>query len=260
MKYLVGELGELTGIRPPTIRKWQERFGVFTPIKGENGYHYYTSEDYMILLNIKHLLENGKKIRDIMKLGREELFHLNFQSQFSDSEKKVLNLIEIGRFEKLEEQLDEANHQMTFLDFIHKYIPNILHLVGYAWEKRVLSVAEEHSFTKWLHSYLYQKSVKKIRLEKPIWLVTVFPDDQHEIGALLHFADLMYKKIPAKYVGALPLEFIMEELKENSYRTVSLSMTLKQKKSKIEKVKEQILKNTSVKKVLLGGRGYRLSK
>lgn len=259
MKYLVGELGELTGIRPSTIRKWQERFGIFNPIKANNGYHYYSTDDYMILLNIRYLLKNGKKTNEIMNMGRIKLSQLKIRHDFSEEEREIIKHLQEGQFHKIEEKLEYNYRKHSFSTFLHQHIKKILYLVGEAWEKSQITIAEEHSFSKWLHAYLYGKCELKNIEKQPIWLVTVFPDDVHELGALLHYADLVHQNVPAKYVGCLPLEFIIEELRDNSYRTVSLSMTLKQKVNKINKIKEKILKHTTVKKVLFGGRGYRLS-
>ncbi|HNI98160.1 MAG TPA: hypothetical protein PL169_18975, partial [Leptospiraceae bacterium] len=92
-------------------------------------------------------------------------------------------------------------------------------------------------------------------------LVAVFPGDRHEIGALMYYALLRYKKIAAKFVGILPIEHVIRELnRSNQYKAVSFSMTLAQTPAKIDKLRGRIQSRTNIKKVMIGGRGYSLTK
>ena len=91
-------------------------------------------------------------------------------------------------------------------------------------------------------------------------MVSIFPGDPHEIGALLHYAILRSKKVPVKYVGSIPIEHLVKELTKTEYRVVSISMALAQPLTKVEKLKTTLLKKTKVKRIYFGGRGYKLAK
>lgn len=73
MSYLIKDLSRLSRLSPARIRKWQERYGIFTPVRGENGYWYYTEQDKALLLGMKERLDRGEKLKDIIALGRDGL-------------------------------------------------------------------------------------------------------------------------------------------------------------------------------------------
>ena len=73
MSYLIKDLSRLSKLSPARIRKWQERYTIFEPVRGENGYWYYTEQDKDVLLGMKTRLERGEKLKDIIALGRDGL-------------------------------------------------------------------------------------------------------------------------------------------------------------------------------------------
>jgi DNA-binding transcriptional MerR regulator len=259
MKYLIKDLSKLTGFDGARIRKWQERYRILRPERGANGYWYYGNEDYIVLQNMKRLLEKGEKLQSVVSLGREYLLGMMGAEDFAESEMSLIQRIASNDFSSIEREFDELYQSMPFSSFVRGPILRAVVLTGSAWEAGLLSVAEEHAFSRWLFTYIYSKTNELGIPAEPVWLVCVFPGDPHELGALMHYALLISKKVPAKYAGTLSIEHIVDELKRNSYRNLSLSMVMPQSPEKIESIRTRILEKSGVQKVLIGGRGYRAS-
>ena len=250
----------MTGVKGFTIRKWQERYSIFQPQMANNGYWYYSNEDYTVLSKIVKLLESGERISNIAALGRENLLKLRNDQGYTDHERQLLQWVMDGNFTEIERDLEAKVNSMNFKEFIRHHAEHLAILVGRAWQDGLISVAEENSLTKWLFGYIRNKATKFESDRRPVWLVSVFPGDPHELGALMHYAILRSQKVPAKFVGSIPMEHLMKELIKSDYKIVSLSMALAQPLTKIEKVKTNLLKKTKVKRVYFGGRGYKLAK
>jgi DNA-binding transcriptional MerR regulator len=260
MRYLIKDLSKMTGVKGFTIRKWQERYSIFQPQMANNGYWYYSNEDYTVLSKIVKLLESGERISNIAALGRDNILKIRNDQGYNDAERQLLQWIMDGNFSAIERYLDEKHDSMGFKEFIRHHAEHLVILAGRAWQDGLITVAEENSLTKWLVGYIHSKISKFEVTKRPVWLVSIFPGDPHEIGALLHYAILRSKKVPVKYVGSIPIEHLVKELTKTEYRVVSISMALAQPLTKVEKLKTTLLKKTKVKRIYFGGRGYKLAK
>ncbi|MFO7983536.1 MAG: MerR family transcriptional regulator [Desulfuromonadales bacterium] len=76
--FRIGEVAELTGIKPHVLRYWESEFGAFRPVKNRSRQRIYRRKDIELVLQIKDLLYNQgftiagarKALRD--KAGRNE--------------------------------------------------------------------------------------------------------------------------------------------------------------------------------------------
>ena len=58
--YSIGEVCDLTGLKPHVLRYWETQFGVLNPTKNRAGNRVYRSKDIEIILLVKHLLYEKK--------------------------------------------------------------------------------------------------------------------------------------------------------------------------------------------------------
>lgn len=255
MRFLIKDLSRLTGLSPARIRKWQERFQILSPVQGRNGYHYYGNHDLRILLNLKERLAAGQKLKSIISLSREEL--LSSQVLFRDEEWALLNAISRNEFRTLEENFNDALKTYPLPQWIRKSIHPAVILTGEAWSKGILSVADVHAFSHWLSGYILSRVEGLQSNQTPLWLVTSFPGDQHELGALLHYARLLYYRVPVRFCGMLPEKYLIKELQKEQYRSVSISVVIPRKREEIERLRSRIKEETGVRHVHFGGYGYK---
>jgi len=74
--YKIGEVSELTGIKPYILRYWESEFGLIKPVKNKRGQRLYKESDIKRILKIKKLLYEDKYTiagtkRAIQMMGRD---------------------------------------------------------------------------------------------------------------------------------------------------------------------------------------------
>jgi DNA-binding transcriptional MerR regulator len=71
--YRIGAVSRLTGIPPDTLRVWERRYDLVTPMRSEGGGRLYSQDDVTRLGVIKRLVDNGHAIGTIAELSMEQL-------------------------------------------------------------------------------------------------------------------------------------------------------------------------------------------
>jgi len=71
--YRIGAVARLTGIPPDTLRVWERRYAVVTPIRSDAGTRLYSGDDVGRLTLIKRLVDNGDAISHVARLPLEDL-------------------------------------------------------------------------------------------------------------------------------------------------------------------------------------------
>lgn len=257
MRITAKRLSELTQVPAANIRKWRERYGILAPERGDNGYLYYTSEDYRVLLSISRLLNGGTKLSAIMKLGRETLLAKAPSSDYAPDELAFLEQVIENNFLRLSHELDATLrlHNVEFL--VRKKIWPQAVLVGRAWEAGFITVATEHAYSRWMMGYLSQLALRHNRKSSVERLFVAFPGDEHEMGAMMHYTVMCAAGQGGRFSGALPLERLFEELAHGDYDEVHVSATMPKTRSDIEKFVSQVHKKFPRIKVKIGGSGAR---
>jgi hypothetical protein len=71
--YRIGAVARLTGIPPDTLRVWERRYAVVTPIRSEAGTRLYAADDVHRLSLIKRLVDSGDAISHVAGLKLDSL-------------------------------------------------------------------------------------------------------------------------------------------------------------------------------------------
>jgi len=72
-KYSISDLEKLTGIKAPTIRIWEKRYGIIAPERTETNIRFYSERQLQRLLNISLLNRHGFKISHIAVMTDEQI-------------------------------------------------------------------------------------------------------------------------------------------------------------------------------------------
>ena len=112
-------------------------------------------------------------------------------------------------YQGLREHLESRRTKTTFKYFLRHAARALAELVGRGWEEGVLSVADEHAFSRRFQAYLGALAkpgadAAHSKKERPMRLVVVFPGDEHELGAFMQYVLLSHYDIPARFCGTLP--------------------------------------------------------
>ena len=95
--YSIGEVCDLSGLKPHVLRYWESQFDVLKPTKNRGGNRAYRSKDIEVVLLVKHLLYDekytiegaNKRLLEVRREGelkaeREEVLRPQFLSTMKD--------------------------------------------------------------------------------------------------------------------------------------------------------------------------------
>ena len=95
--YSIGEVCDLSGLKPHVLRYWESQFDVLKPTKNRGGNRAYRLKDIEVVLLVKHLLYDekytiegaNKRLLEVRKEGelkaeREEVLRPQFLSTMKD--------------------------------------------------------------------------------------------------------------------------------------------------------------------------------
>ncbi|WP_162234641.1 MerR family transcriptional regulator [Gordonia phthalatica] len=205
----IGQVARTVGIPTTTLRAWEQRYGIVTPIRSESsGYRSYTASDVDRLRHMRALVESGvppNRAAGIVAASRP------FAGYASSTVVPGVHdaLIRAGHYfddSALTAILDEAFSAGAPEDVIEHWLLPSLNAVGIAWQKGQLSVAAEHFVAAAVMRRL-GSLFDAAPSGRPRVVVGLPPHCHHEIPALAFSVCLRRRGLDVLYAGAdIPLE------------------------------------------------------
>jgi len=188
--FTIKSLENLTGIKVPTIRMWEKRYGILTPTRSKTGIREYTIEELSIMLNIAFLNNHGWKISKIARLSQKEInasvnsLVLQKSNVHFDLEQFIITMLTFNEnefntiFKKL---MKETSFENIFEQI---FIP-LLERVGILWQTNTIEIIHEHFIT----SLISQKLINQIENQKIVededqkrYILFLPKNEIHELG------------------------------------------------------------------------------
>ena len=217
--FSISQLSQFSGIKPHTIRIWEQRYSAFKPNRSDGNTRYYDDTQLRRLLNIVSLLDNGHKVSSLCSMPDEDLYFMVSNlgtSEFSEStEYFVTQLIAAGL------SYDTSYFELIFSDCIVKlglknaYIKVIypmMERIGLMWATDNLPTAHEHFITNIVRQK-FLAALDSLDAPDPLsesWLLFLPENEFHEIALL--YAQLVIRLSGKKviYLGSnLPIESVI---------------------------------------------------
>ena len=105
--YSITDLAKLSGIKAPTLRMWEQRYGVLKPKRTSANVRYYEDDDVRHLLNVALLNRNGLRISRIAKLTTAEITRKVAEiAEVSDEYSTQLDALTLSMLEMDEARFD----------------------------------------------------------------------------------------------------------------------------------------------------------
>lgn len=213
--FSIKDVEALTGIKPHTLRIWEQRYGIPLPKRTATNIRYYDDEDIKMLLSVAMLNRHGHKISKITRLSREELdqmvmdLTMNATDQLVQIEsltKAMFSLDEIA-FEKiLSSNILQHGMETTFMEVIFPFLGR----VGMMWQTGSVNPAYEHFITNLIRQKLFvavDGQPKNISATGKKFLLFLPTHEPHEIGLLFANYLIRSKGHHTSYLGAnLPMD------------------------------------------------------
>jgi DNA-binding transcriptional MerR regulator len=234
--FSISQLARYSGIKPHTIRMWEQRYNALTPNRSEGNTRYYDNQQLRRLLNIVSLMESDYKVSELCSMPDKKLFSLVEELPGKTADNRVneffvLQLVSAGM------NYDEVNFDKIFSHCLLKFgiketylkvIYPMLHRVGIMWSANALEPAAEHFISNQVRQKLFTviDSLPAVKTSEDSWLLFLPENEFHEIGLL--FANFLIRQSGRKvvYLGAnVPLESLFVAVKETSVPNVLLFLT-----------------------------------
>lgn len=217
--YSIQDLENLSGIKAHTIRIWEKRYDLLTPLRTDTNIRLYSDDELRKLLNVTTLISNGGKISKISKLSDKEIANeidtiLSTESEDENIELFINNLIASGlSFDvpKFESSFSSAMVRLGLKETYVKVLLPALLRIGLLWGKSEIVPAQEHLISNLIKQKLFS-SIDGLPTEtnpKQKNLLFLPPNEDHEIGLLLTYYLLKQNGHQVYYLGAnVPLNNI----------------------------------------------------
>ena len=261
-RFSIKDIEILTGIKPHTIRIWEQRYGIIKPQRTATNIRYYTEEDLKLMLNVSLLNKMGFKISKITCLKPNEIEHkvLSLVEQANDADINLSALLNCmvrldeDTFEHLLNKYLETNGLETTMTRI---LFPFLYRIGLLWQTGSITPAYEHFFTNLVRQKIIAAIDKQVLTPLPDakrFLLFLPPNEPHELGLLYAHYVIRQRGHRSVYMGLnLPIDHIIcaHECCQPDFIVTTLTSCIKI--NAIEEFIVQISKTFSKSKILLSG-------
>ena len=210
--YSIKDLERLSGIKAHTLRAWERRYDLLTPLRSDTNIRSYGDSDLRKLLNISTLIQSGWKISHASQLNTEELKSevVSLQSNLpasADNFTPFVNSLLIAALE-----LNSESFNQTFTAVITRFgiretmlqiINPLLRKIGLMWAVWKAHPGQEHFASNLIRQKLFAAIDQLPVLQpKPKKFMLFLPEDEHhEIGLLFAYYLLRTEGYSILYLG-----------------------------------------------------------
>ena len=244
-RFSISELENYSGIKAPTIRKWEERYGILSPKRTEGNTRYYSDDELRRLLCIASLLDLDYRISALCSMSdreRDEILnkHIrdgdrinerNFTLYINEMISTALQFDEV-RFNRLFSRcVNDIGTEKTYMYIIYPLLVRL----GLMWSSQTLAPSQEHFITNQIKIRL-NESIASLPLPiNPLetWLLFLPEDEFHDIGLTYAYYTIRKARRKVVFLGAsVPYESLKSAV--NIAKPTHLLFFLGSSKNKIE--------------------------
>jgi DNA-binding transcriptional MerR regulator len=214
--YSIKDLENFSGIKAHTIRIWEQRYHLLSPVRTDTGIRTYSDIDLKRILNIATLQNKGGiKISKIAELTESEISEkilqlsggeLDYPEHIQAITVAMMDLDEY-RFQVLAKTITDA---YGFENFMLKVIYPFLTRLGTLWLSGSVGPAQEHFITHLIRQKIIAAIDSQMAKPKPDakkFLLYLPEGELHEIGLLFASYLIRARQHSAVYLGqSLPFD------------------------------------------------------
>jgi DNA-binding transcriptional MerR regulator len=180
----------LTGINAITLRAWERRYGLISPLRTDKGHRLYSSSDIERINRIVSLLDRGVSVGHVRALldGEERVVNPSAATGGPWQRYAMQMLSAISRFDesRLEVVYNEILSLYPVETMTQQLLMPLLRELGERWRLEAAGIAEEHFFLAYVRNKLGARFHHRSRnTSGPLLLCACLPGEHHEIGLLL---------------------------------------------------------------------------
>ncbi|SDM57374.1 MerR HTH family regulatory protein [Daejeonella rubra] len=261
--FSISQLSQFSGIKPHTIRVWEQRYNALKPNRSDGNTRYYDDYQLRRLLNIVSLMDNGHKVSTLCSMTDDDLFFLVSNSntpRISESTEYYISQLiaagisyDAGYFEII---FSDCFLKFGMKDAYMKVIYPMMERIGLMWATNSLPTAHEHFISNIVRQKLLAvlDSIVAPDPASESWLLFLPENEFHEIGLL--YAHLIIRLSGKKviYLGSnLPVESVISAIHDIKPENLLLFLVHYDLPEQIQKSLDKFYESFNGNKIYLAG-------
>lgn len=260
--FRIATVAELTDVPEPTLRAWERRYGIPSPLRTASGYRLYSAAEVEQVRQMRRLCDGGMAAAEAATLVRAKA-RPSRAPTLPAAEDPYESMVEdiVAAVEHFDDHaLDHLMRQLLLLGtsstIFERIVAPALRTIGDKWQRGEISVAHEHLVSQRLSAVLRDilrlgpgnESADRV-------LLGCFADDEHELGLLgvaVRVAELGFRPV---FLGArTPPSAIRGALDASSPALVGLSVTMTPTRPRTRELLEEYARACGRTPWIVGGR------
>lgn len=235
--YSIKAVAQATGLTVETLRAWERRYGVVTPVRDPAGRRVYRPEDVLRLRRLREATERGHPISRLAPLSEERLCALLEAAPDEQTRgagrafvERILEAARGFRTAECEQAVTLAVAMLPPPRLVSEVLQPLLHEVGERWHRGELSISQERMVSKVVsrHIGLMLDAYDRTARREAVVFATL-PGERHELGLLMSAMLCASRGFKVHYLGPdLPPEEIARYARETAAAVVALSVVLQE--------------------------------
>jgi DNA-binding transcriptional MerR regulator/methylmalonyl-CoA mutase cobalamin-binding subunit len=231
--YSIKAVAQATGLTVETLRAWERRYAVVTPVRDASGRRVYRPEDVLRLRRLREATERGHPISRLAPLSDERLAALldapadrRAQGTAQALVDRILEAAQEFRTVDCEQAITLAIAMLPPPRLVAEVLQPLLREVGERWHRGEWSIAQERMVTKIVtrHVGLMLDAYDRAARRESVVFATL-QGERHELGLLMSAMICASRGFKVHYLGAdLPAAEIGRFARELGASVVALSV------------------------------------
>ncbi len=216
LTYSIQQVAEMTGLSKQVIRKWEDRYGIITPQRLDNGYRIYSQEEVALLKKIIKLTEAGHSVKQAATLVQQQPEDTieNPQTLTDQTNYFLFALEEAGVVaddKKIMHLLEQAHHLFGVEATMEQIIVPFLRRIGELWCEKKWGEYQEAVSSQTIRDFLANlRRHFYIPENAPLVVGSCLPNERHEIPMQILLVQCMLRGYRTLMLGPAPAPTAIE--------------------------------------------------
>lgn len=216
--FSIKDLENLSGVKAHTIRIWEKRYNLFTPMRSETNIRTYDLASLQKLLNISFLNQAGIKVSKIAKLSEVEISNRLKEQAITKESLHFVNDFKMSMLQFDQCLFDSTYKRMlaefSFSEIFQDAFLPLMEEIGILWMTNTITPAHEHFIAALIQQKL-QINIEGLmgqhKGSNKVYVLFLPENEIHELGLMYMHYELLKKRYRCVYLGAsVPMENLME--------------------------------------------------
>ncbi len=259
----IGAVARSSGLSEATLRVWERRYGIPSPVRLPSGHRRYRPEQVRHLRLVAEALAQGSRPGEVLKLPIDDLAGFVSSARKPGPDAEMQGWILSMNDTALRARIAERQRELGLVPFIDSFVGPLLSWIGTAWARGDIEVRHEHFVTEILQDHLRHERMRLLSERqggtKGTLLLACLPDERHGLG--LHMVALLCDMagVGHRLLGEdTPLDDIAATAAEIQADAVALSIPTSDQGAslyrKVDDLRGRLSKGISL---LMGGMGVK---